>query len=75
MGLCDLLRFLAQERATGKPTGRYVAYREYLAGGRTIKQHAEAWLKDEPRRPTMIGGSKSESCRTTPSMFMQLRIL
>jgi len=52
--------FLAQERSDGKVTGRYFAYREYLYGGRTIKQHADAWIKDEPRRPTMIGGSKSE---------------
>jgi hypothetical protein len=36
------------------------AYREYLAGGRTAKQHAEALLKGEPRLPTCVGGSKSE---------------
>jgi hypothetical protein len=52
--------FLAQEHADGKPTGRYVAYREYLAGGLTIKQHAEAWLTGEPRVPAVYGGSKSE---------------
>lgn len=51
---------LAQEMNGAKPTGRYIAYREYLAGGLTIKQHADALIDGEPRRPTMIGGSHSE---------------
>lgn len=52
--------FLAQEQANNKPTGRYIAYREYMAGGVTIKQHADALVRGEPRRPKMVGGSKSE---------------
>ena len=52
--------FLAQEHAEGKETGRYIAYREYLAGGLTTKQHADALLKDEPRIPKFIGGAHSE---------------
>jgi hypothetical protein len=47
----------------GKPTGRYIGYREYLAGGRTARQHKEVLLSGpppEPRIPTVIGGSKSE---------------
>lgn len=53
--------FLAEEQdANGKPTGRFVAYREYLAGGRTAREHAAEWRKDEPRIPRAIGGSKSE---------------
>jgi len=42
------------------------AYREYKAGGRTAKEHAEALLKGEPvvkeqvRKPFCVGGSKSE---------------
>lgn len=46
--------------AEGKPTGRYVAYDEYLAGGRTAAQHADHWRRGEPRLPRAIGGSKSE---------------
>lgn len=52
--------FLAEERNDDGPTGRYIAYREYLAGGRTATEHAAAWKKGEPRTPRAIGGSKSE---------------
>jgi hypothetical protein len=44
----------------GHRTGRFVAYDEYLAGGRTAAQHAEHWRRGEPRLPKAIGGSKSE---------------
>ena len=53
--------FFAEERdRDGHPSGRYIGYREYLEGGRTSKQHAEALLSGEPRVPTVVGGSKSE---------------
>lgn len=53
--------FLAAEcDDTGNPTGRYIAYREYLEGGRTAKEHAAAWRKGEPKTPKCIGGAKSE---------------
>lgn len=53
--------FVAEEQTPdGKPTGRYVAYREYLAGGRTASEHAAQWRTGEPRTPKAIGGSKSE---------------
>lgn len=53
--------FVAEERtAEGSKTGRYFAYREYHAGGRTAAQHAAALLQGEPRIPTAYGGSKSE---------------
>lgn len=54
------------EELTGKPgsttkTGRLYAYREYLAGGRTAKQHAEEFRKGEPGLPAVAcGGSASE---------------
>lgn len=41
-------------------TGRLYAYREYLAGGRTAKEHREALLAGEPGLPVCCGGSKSE---------------
>lgn len=44
----------------GAPTGRLILYREYLAGGRTAKEHAQALLRGEPRVPYCVGGSKSE---------------
>lgn len=53
--------FLAQERTTaGRPTGRFIAYREYLEGGRTAEHHASSLLTGEPRTPTAIGGARSE---------------
>ncbi len=42
------------------PTGRYYLYREYLAGGRTGREHAEQLLRGEPNIPVCVGGSKSE---------------
>lgn len=44
----------------GDETGRYYAYREYKAGGRTAKEHAEKLLEGEPGIPICVGGSKSE---------------
>lgn len=41
-------------------TRRLYCYREYLAGGRTAKGHAEALLRGEPGRPMCVGGSRSE---------------
>jgi hypothetical protein len=41
-------------------TRRLFAYREYKAGGRTAKGHAEALKKGEPMLPVCVGGSKSE---------------
>lgn len=49
--------FFAKDPASGI----YYAYREYLQGGRTAKQHAEHLLEGEVRRPNkIVGGSKSE---------------
>lgn len=44
----------------GQPTGRYIGYREYHAGGRTLAQHVERWKAGEPRTPTAVGGASSE---------------
>lgn len=53
--------FFAEEQTeAGQKTGRYIGYREYLAGGRTAKEHVDALLKGEPRRPIAYGGSRSE---------------
>lgn len=53
--------FFAQELdAAGKPTPNYYLYREYLAGGRTAKEHAAELLRGEPGRPRAYGGAKSE---------------
>jgi hypothetical protein len=41
-------------------SGIWYAYREYLAGGRTGSQHAEAILDGEPGRPIAFGGAGSE---------------
>jgi hypothetical protein len=42
-------------------TKRLYGYREYLAGGRTAKGHAEKFLEGEPGRPIRcVGGVKSE---------------
>lgn len=38
----------------------YYAYREYKAGSRSAAEHAYHLLKEEPRVPTCVGGSKSE---------------
>jgi hypothetical protein len=48
--------FYAEEPGTGK----LYLYREYKAGGRTAKEHAEHLLKGEPMVPICVGGSKSE---------------
>lgn len=48
--------FFAEEPGTKK----LYAYREYKAGNRTIKEHAEALKKGEPSLPTCVGGAKSE---------------
>lgn len=41
-------------------TDRLYLYREYLAGGRTAKEHADALKAGEPMVPQCVGGSKSE---------------
>lgn len=41
-------------------TRKLYAYREYLAGGRTAREHKESLLKGEPSIPFAVGGSKSE---------------
>jgi len=41
-------------------TKRLYAYREYLAGGRTSKEHTAHILAGEHGRPITIGGAKSE---------------
>lgn len=53
--------YLAEELSdAGTKTGRFIAYREYHAGGRTAAQHAVALKAHEPRIPKVTGGSKSE---------------
>jgi hypothetical protein len=54
--------FLAQERTAEHrtPTGRYFLYREYHAGSRTAKAHAEQLKDAEPRITLAVGGSGSE---------------
>jgi len=53
--------FYARELGSdGRPTDRLFAYREYKAGGRTAKQHAEHLLAGEPMVPVCVGGSHSE---------------
>ncbi len=44
----------------GKPTGKHYLYREYLAGGRTSKEHAAALTAGEPGIAACVGGSGSE---------------
>jgi hypothetical protein len=47
--------------AENPATGQLVAYREYLAGGRTIAEHAAALLAGETQGFRLaVGGSKSE---------------
>lgn len=48
--------FFAQEPETKK----LYAYREYLAGGKTTREHAEDILAGEPGIPWAVGGAKSE---------------
>ncbi len=53
--------FFAEELSgEGKASGQYHLYREYLAGGRTAREHAAELLKGEPRRPVCFGGARSE---------------
>jgi len=42
-------------------TGRLYLYREYLAGKKTIKEHARDLLAGEPMVPLAVGGAGSES--------------
>jgi hypothetical protein len=49
---------LFHAREPGTP--RYWLYREYKAGGRTAKEHAEALKAGEPCIPHCVGGSHSE---------------
>jgi len=49
--------FIAQEPGEH---GKYYAYREYHAGGRTAAQHVEALKSGEPYMPVTFGGAKSE---------------
>ncbi len=54
--------YLAEELSVaGGKTGRFIAYREYHAGGKTAAQHAAALIQREPRTPKVTGGSKSEN--------------
>lgn len=41
-------------------TKRLYCYREYLAGGKSAKEHVEDMLNGELGRPYVVGGSKSE---------------
>ena len=41
-------------------TKKLYAYKEYLFGSRTIKQHVDAMLLEEPTIPLCYGGAKSE---------------
>ena len=50
--------FLAQE--PGTLPKKFYAYREYHAGGRTARGHAEELKRGEARVPVCVGGSKSE---------------
>lgn len=53
--------FLAKELGDGgTPSGRYIAYREYLHGERTAELHRDDLMIGEPRQPTVVGGSWSE---------------
>lgn len=48
-------------RIEGSRFGRWYAYREYLDGGKTCKEHTDAILENEPGRPVKcVGGTKSE---------------
>lgn len=46
--------------ARNPETRQLYAYREYHAGGKEAKAHAQAILRGEPGIPTCVGGSKSE---------------
>lgn len=55
-GINTAVVFFAEEPGTGNLYG----YREYLTGGRTAKEHADALLEGELGRPISFGGAKSE---------------
>jgi hypothetical protein len=55
-GVNTAAMFYAEEPGTS----RWWAYREYLAGGRTAKEHVTALLAGEPMVPFAVGGSHSE---------------
>lgn len=60
-GVHTAVLFIAKElNDNNQPTGRYIGYREYLAGDKTSAGHVRAILTGEPRTPTAVGGSKSE---------------
>lgn len=59
-GVHTAATFYAEETVNGKKTGRYFLYRVYKAGSRTAAEHAREILRDEPRVPVCVGGSKSE---------------
>lgn len=50
----------AEQDSGGNPTGRFFAYRTYLEGSRTAKDHAAHMIAGEPRTPEAVGGSASE---------------
>lgn len=50
-------QFFAEEPGTHK----LYWYRDYLEGGRTTKEHADAMLEGEPGRPIAFGGVGSEA--------------
>ena len=52
--------FLARDPTSSNDSPRFVAYREYHAGGRTAKQHVEHLLKNEPPNIIAFGGAGSE---------------
>lgn len=53
--------FYAEDPSARRPDFiKLYAYREYLAGGRTAADHAEALLKGEPGLEACVGGSLSE---------------
>lgn len=54
--------WIAQELdKAGQPIKRFFVYREYLAGGKTARQHADTWTGYPEGRPKrVVGGSKSE---------------
>ncbi len=56
----ELPKLASGEWDVENPTSRFYLYREYLAGGRTGKEHGERLLVGEPGVPICVGGSHSE---------------
>jgi hypothetical protein len=52
--------FIDNDEGRILPIHRYYVYAEYLAGGRTAKQHAIAWEGKHGRPLKVVGGSHSE---------------